>query len=223
MAKNILTSKQSQFLELVSNEPKIVSTFYWTGGTALAQIYLQHRLSLDIDLFTEKEEVSQNSIRIYLRKVSSKLGIKNIEEVNFLGLYSFYLNYDDGTKLKVDFNYYPFPQIAKGQHLNKLKIDSLYDIATNKLHTIYMNPRPRDYIDLYLILKREAYSFDKLILDAKAKFDWHIDPVSLASQFMRVKDLSMKEEPKMLVPFDQNDLENYFLKLAKQLDSKILK
>ena len=32
-------------------------------------------------------------------------------------------------------------------------IDSLIDIATNKIFTIYQNPRSRDFIDLYLILK----------------------------------------------------------------------
>jgi hypothetical protein len=33
--------------------------FYLTGGTALAEFYLQHRLSEDLDFFSEQEVESQ--------------------------------------------------------------------------------------------------------------------------------------------------------------------
>lgn len=59
MGKTILTPKQSQFLELISQDKQITKRFYLTGGTALSEFYLQHRLSYDIDLFTEKEEVDR--------------------------------------------------------------------------------------------------------------------------------------------------------------------
>ncbi len=49
MGKSILTPKQLNFLELVSKEKQLTSRFYFTGGTALAEFYLQHRLSEDID------------------------------------------------------------------------------------------------------------------------------------------------------------------------------
>ena len=56
MGKSILTTKQLDFLELVQQDKQITSRFYFTGGTTLAEFYLQHRLSEDIDLFTEKAQ-----------------------------------------------------------------------------------------------------------------------------------------------------------------------
>lgn len=128
--------------------------------------------------------------------------------------------FKDKQELKVDFNYYPLPRIAKGKKFKQLDIDSLYDIAANKVHTIFMKPRSRDYVDLYFILKQDNFSLDKLILDAKAKFDWHIDKMNLASQFARVVDFQ-NDFPKVLVPFDKNKMEDFFLKLAKSLESEI--
>jgi len=221
MGKTILTPKQLEFLELVSKDEQITSRFYLTGGTALSEFYLQHRLSYDIDLFIEKEEVDQTLIEAFLKKISTELRVKEIKRSQFMGLFSYILVYEDGEELKVDFNYYPFPRIEKGIKLNNLVIDSVYDIAVNKLQTIFTNPRNRDYLDLYLIMQKYNYSLDKLILSAKAKFDWHIDRVTLASQFIKVTDTD--ESSMMLVTFDKKGMDRFFLKLAKSLKGDILK
>lgn len=55
MGKSILTSKQLDFLELAQAQPSITKRFYFTGGTALAEFYLHHGISEDIDLFSELE------------------------------------------------------------------------------------------------------------------------------------------------------------------------
>lgn len=219
MGKTILTPKQLEFLELVAGEKQITKRFYLTGGTALSEFYLHHRLSEDIDLFCEEEEVDQRAIEAFLKKKSSLLEVAEIKRSQFLGLYSYMLIYNDGEKLKVDFNYYPFPRIGRKKKFRDLEIDSLYDIAVNKLHTIFMKPRSRDYIDLYFIMNGENYSLKRLILDARAKFDWHIDRVNLASQFLRVSEFV--DFPKMLKPFDREKMNQFFLKLAKSLEGEI--
>lgn len=221
MGKTILTSKQSLFLELIQKEPQITKRFYLTGGTALSEFYLQHRLSYDIDLFTEKEEVDQRATDSFLKKLSPALSVKKIKRSQFLGLFSYVLVFEDEQELKVDFNYYPFPRIQKGIRYKNLEVDSVYDIAVNKLQTIFTKPRSRDYLDLYFIMRKYKYPLAKLILDAKAKFDWDIDKITLASQFIKVKDID--ESSMLLIPFNKKDLEEFFLKLAKSLESGILK
>ncbi len=221
MGKTILTPNQHKFLELASADPKIVANFYLTGGTALSEFYLHHRLSEDIDLFCPTREVDQKFTERFLKKISPKMRIEYFRPTVFLGLVSYRLLFADNKELKVDFNYYPFLQIDRGAKFNNLKVDSLYDIATNKLHTLFMKPRPRDYVDLYFILRQKNYSLDRLIIDAKTKFDWHIDKITLASQFTRAKDLSLTELPKMLVPFNQKIMEKFFLDMAKSLKNQI--
>ena len=224
MGKTILTAHQLDFLELAQAEPFIVKNFYLTGGTALAAFYYHHRLSEDIDLFCEDKEVDAKVVEIFLKTKGSKIGIMQLKGAQTLGLVSFVLHFRDGGKLKVDFNYYPFPGIEKGKKYINLKIDSVYDIAANKLHTIFMKPRVRDYFDLYFILKKEKFDLDSLIINSKAKFDWDIDRVNLASQFIRIKEfIKSKDYPKMLVPFDPKKMVDFFLKLAKSLEKEIFK
>lgn len=223
MGKTILTPQQRDFLELVQQETSLVKNFYLTGGTALAGFYYQHRLSEDIDLFTEKNEASQRVVDAFLRKIGPKLGVRKAKKSQFLGLVSYLLVYVNNATLKVDFNYYPFPRIEKGSSFKHLLIDSVHDIAANKVHTIFTKPRARDYIDLYFILSREDYTLKNLILDAKVKFDWDIDPITLASQFVRVRELEKTELPRMLIPLDRKDMNKFFLSEAKKLEKDIFK
>jgi len=221
MGQTILTPHQSQFLDLVASEKQLTKHFYLTGGTALAEFYYQHRLSEDLDFFNPEVEVNQPALEIFLKNKLQKVGVSHVKKTVFLGLVSYHLNFPDGQHLKVDFNYYPFPRIEPGKKYKGISIDSIYDIATNKLHTMFMKPRSRDYIDLYFILNREKYPLDKLIIAAKTKFDWHIDKVTLASQFLRTKDFD--ESAMMLVPFDKKKMDNFFFDLAKSLNKDIFK
>lgn len=221
MAKTILTTRQLDFLELVSQNREITKRFYWTGGTVLAEFYLQHRLSEDIDLFCEDEEVNQELVEAFLTKSKFQLKVKSIKRSQYLGLFSYHLIYNKKESLKVDFNYYPFPRIQKSKKYEKIEIDSLYDIAVNKIHTIAMKPRSRDFIDIYFIVKEKKYSFSKMLYDAKIKFDWHIDAIQLGSQLL--KSLEVKDFPVMLKKINHQDWKNFFVNETKKLKKDIFK
>lgn len=218
--KTILTPFQQQLLNLLASDNYISHRFYLTGGTALSEFYLKHRFSEDFDLFSEKE-VYLPAVNAFLTKFSSKIGITEIEHRPFMGLHSFILHIKNAGIFKIDFNFYPYPRINIGKKYKKLNIDSLYDIAVNKAHTLFMKPRTRDYIDLYFILKNSDFVLGKLILDAKAKFDWHIDPLLLGSQFKKAAELT--DFPIMLKPFDVKDMSGFFLKEAQKLEKEIFK
>lgn len=220
MAKTILTTFQQKLLDILANDPYITRRFYFTGGTVLSQFYLHHRLSEDFDLFSD-QEVYPPSVTAFLTKIAPELGINTMEHRPFLGLHSFILRLKNGAKFKIDFNFYPYPRIEKSKKYKKLEIDSLYDIAVNKVHTLFMNPRTRDYVDLYFIFQEDNMNLDRLISDAKAKFDWHIDPLLLGAKLKKVTDII--DLPKMLVPFDRKKMEKFFLNKAKKLKSQILK
>ncbi len=224
MGKSILTAKQLDFLELTQAQASITKRFYLTGGTALAEFYFQHRLSEDIDLFSE-EEVNPRIVEAFLKGISGKLGIAKVSGENFLGLYTYKLQFKDSESLKVDFNYYPFPRIEKGVYFGKLEVSSIYDIAVNKLHIISMKPRARDYVDLYFIFNYSEYAPEKYLermrIDSQAKFDWPLEIKNLLVALLRVQDIKDKDLPKMLKPFDTKEMEKFFLSLAKQLEDEI--
>ena len=217
---SILKKHHKDFLEIVLKEPYILKRFYWTGGTVLSEFYLKHRESEDIDLFSEEQEIHLPSINKFVKKVGDKLKAKEIFFKQFLGLYSYTFKLPNAD-LKVDFNYYPFARINKSKKWKGLEIDSLEDITANKINTIYTHARDRDFVDLFFIMKKEKIDLDKMIIFAKTKFDWHIDRIQLGQSFTQVT--ALKDVPRMLIPFNRKEMEQFFLKEAKKLGKQIFK
>ena len=72
-------------------------------------------------------------------------------------------------------------------------------------------------------MKNGNFTLDQLIIDAKAKFDWDIDKLTLVSQLLRIKEIKVLETPKIIIPFDKKDMDNFFIEEANKLGSSILK
>ena len=217
---SILSENQKKFLKLLSGEKLICAHFYLTGGTALAEFYLHHRLSEDLDFFSE-QEFDPQSISVILKKIQTSGGIKKIEYQQSFNRNLFFL-YTDTDMIKTEFTYFPFTRIEQKQKIGNLFIDSLIDIATNKIFTIYQNPRSRDFIDLYLILKHNpAFTINSLIENAQIKFDNYIDPIQLGAQYVKAKEL--KDYPRMLEKIDEKAWQEFFIKEAEKLSGKVFK
>lgn len=214
----ILTPEQEKFLELVGQQKYLRENFYLTGGTPLAAFYLFHRLSEDIDLFSE-EEVNLPPIRAFIGKAQKVFGIEKVDYRQYLGLHTFQLFFSETNVLKVDFNYYPFPLIEKGLIYKGVTVDSALDIAVNKVHTIATKPRARDFIDIYFLVKEKGYSFKGLVLKAKAKFDWHIDSIQFGSRLMQAVEMS--DFPRMLKPIEPSEWQGFFVEEARKLKGEI--
>ncbi|TSC53249.1 MAG: hypothetical protein LiPW39_382 [Parcubacteria group bacterium LiPW_39] len=217
--KSILTPHQKEILQAVAGEEYFTKRFYLAGGTALAEFYLKHRISEDLDFFTEKQEVNPIAITRFFENNTKKLGVTKIETKKVLGLYSLFLHFGDGEILKVDFNYYPFPRIEKGKKFENLEIESVYDIGVDKTHTIALKPRARDFIDIFFIIKERGFDLKDLFMQAKAKFDWDISFIELGARFMEATEL--KDYPRMLKPINHNEWKDFFINGARNLKKDI--
>lgn len=220
MAKEILTTRQKKFLTLLSKNKPISRSFYLTGGTALAAYYLKHRYSEDLDFFSENE-VDILSINVFLKEIRTAIGIKKIDFQQSFNRNLFFLHTGQEI-LKVEFTYFPFRQIEPPDRKDGIHVNSLTDIATDKTFTIVQNPRARDFIDLYCILKTDKnISFEKLIKMAKVKFDWHIDPIQLGTQLLKAKEI--KDIPRMIKKLNHQDWRDFFAAKARSLSDSIFK
>jgi predicted nucleotidyltransferase component of viral defense system len=218
MAKSVLNALQKEFLDLFIWNKGLTKRFYLSGGTALTEFYLNHRISEDLDFFS-LDEFSLIPIQAFLKDISPKLHCSKIEYRNFMGLHTFFIH---GEKeiLKVDFNYYPFPLIEKGKNYGNLSVDSLHDIAVNKLQTIATQPRSRDFIDLYFIIQETGWDINSLQKDARNKFDYFVDSLHLGSQFLQATEL--KDYPKMIKSLKEKEWQDFFLNEARKLKEEIL-
>ena len=222
MGKTILTPTQYNFLEYAQADEEINRWFYLTGGTALSEFYLQHRLSEDIDLFSESM-VNDIKIDNFLKKITSKLKIKKISKDHIMGLFVYKLLLNKGETLKVDFNEYAFKPVEVSKlKFGKLSVDSFYDIAINKVYSITGRFQNRDFIDLYFILKKDEFSLEQLLNRVEDKFNTKIDEFYFSSQLLRAVDLP-KAYPKMLEPFNFGEMVEFFKKEARRLGKKAIK
>jgi predicted nucleotidyltransferase component of viral defense system len=214
---NILTKTQKKFLKLLSAY-SFSQKFYLSGGTALTEFYIPYRFSEDLDFFSE-DEIQIGEIIAFLTKLKKQIGFKSYEYNTSFNRNLFFLAFPT-EKLKLEFTYYPFPPINTLKNKFGIKIDSVEDIAVNKLFTIYQKPRSRDFMDLFMIIKKYNFTIEDLIKKAKIKFDSHIDPLKLGSQFFLAKEL--KDYPKLIDTLDDKEWQNFFLKEAQKLGQKII-
>ena len=217
MKTQILTKKQLLFLKLFSKSG-LNTKFYLSGGTALAEFYIPYRLSDDLDFFSLDEVVTEE-IMIFLKQNKSLLGYESYEFNTSFNRNLFFLKFSDQI-LKTEFTYYPFTQIEKPIDHGGVLVDSLLDIAANKLFTIYQKPRARDFIDLYMTCLKTGWQINDLIKKTKIKFDVHIDPIKLGSQFLLCTELG--DYPKLLIDLENDEWQNFFLNEAKEIGKEII-
>lgn len=218
--QSLLSEKQKSILSLLGKEKQICDNFYWGGGTALAELYLHHRRSEDLDFFSEKE-FDPLALSVVFKKVQKAAGIKTVEYSQSFNRNLFFLDFGE-EKIKTEFTYFPFPRIDRRGMSGNLSVDSLLDIAANKIFTIYQKPRSRDFIDLYCIVQKEkGWVLENFAEKAQVKFDTHLDPIQLGAQYLKATEL--KDYPKMFIPLPDPEWQNFFIEEAKKLKGEIIK
>lgn len=216
--KSILTPFQKAIFEEICKDKFITDNFVFGGGTALSEFYLQHRLSEDLDFFTENE-ISFEKIRTSLDKIAKKLKIKSVEYREIQSSKVIFLKKGEKEVVKTDFNYFPYYHFGKGEKYKNLNIQSLGDIAASKIDTILTRNQARDFVDFYFVQKQHQFNLEFLLKRIKEKFRWNVDPLYLASCFLKAE--SLQDYPKMIKAFSKKDMISYFVNLAKDQKKKI--
>jgi predicted nucleotidyltransferase component of viral defense system len=144
--------------------------FYLTGGTALAAFYLHHRKSYDLDFFTSQE----NIILPFTNHLEEKLRSEGMQVDRRRGLASF-------VELTIEKNGestlihiaqdapFRFELPAEKDGSPKVKVDSLVDIASNKLLALFQRATFRDFVDIYFLITENHFTKKKLLELAKEK------------------------------------------------------
>lgn len=212
----ILTKTQQVFLKLFGQQ-SFSKKFYLSGGTALAGFYIPYRFSEDLDFFSE-EDIQVDEITAFLQSIKNELRFESFDFNASFNRNLFFLNFPNEI-LKLEFIYYPFKQLDDSKEESGVKVDSIEDIAVNKLFTIYQTPRSRDFIDLYMVIKKYGFTIEDLIKKAKIKFDSHVDPLKLGTQFHLVTEL--KDYPNFINQLEEKQWQDFFKKEAKKLGEEI--
>lgn len=215
----ILTPLQEELLRIFAGIEES-NFFYLTGGTALAAIYLQHRYSKDLDLFTTEEEIIGHIGDRILNRLSSN----SMQAESTRKFKSFYeIIVKKGKRecpihLALDS---PFRFEDPKENLYGVKVDSFIDIATNKLLALFGRTEPRDFVDVFFLIK-EHFSLEELIEKSRQK-DPGLEEYYLAIAFHQAEELPddlSKLPVKMVKPLDLKEMKNYFIQQALLLIEK---
>ncbi len=214
MAKSLLTPHQIDFLNFAGSCPQVHESFYFSGGTALSEFYLHHRFSEDLDFFSENE-FDVGALSLFLLSQKGDFSARSLQYQQSFNRNLFFLAFADRSSLKVEFTLYPFARLEKGPSRGNLQVDSVLDIAVNKVFTLTQQARGRDYIDLFEIHRQYAFDFKELLKLARGKFDYPINTLQLGKNLVKVT--TFLDDPILLKDIDKTAVEDYFLQLAKEL------
>lgn len=216
---SVLTHAQRAFLSNFFSRAN-ARAFYLTGGGALAEYYLGHRLSQDIDLFTQDREAWQSiesDLQAAAAAVGASLEFRAAQESN--ELHRAILRLPDEPDLKIDIVRDTPPHFGEPtMREDGVIVDTLENIAVGKLSALYGRAYPRDFVDLYFLLN-SGVDFKKLVELAKEK-DSGVIEFYLAGMIRQVTKLQAKHLPTLLKPLDLEKMREFFLKLADDLTSE---
>ena len=214
---SILTVAQQSVIAQLAAEQDIVRQFTLSGGTALAAFHLHHRRSDDLDFFSEKP-VDDLRVRRFAEKVRIDFGAPVMEVRRIYDRHLFLIADKNGDQLKLEFTHYPYTPLESPIIQGGIQVESLRDIATDKLAALLDRFEPKDYYDLYFLL-RDHTTLQKLRADLQTKFHIIANPVQLGAAFARCRNLPIL--PHLLIPVSKEDVWRFFEKMAKDLKLEV--
>lgn len=150
--------------------------FVLTGGAALVGYYLHHRVTKDLDLFGRPGADLERAERA-LRDAALSLGAAVTTLQRFTEFRRF--GVQRGAELTVvDLVIDRAPALGPKRTVGNVVMDSIEEIAANKLCTVLGRAEPRDLVDLMLILQSGVDL--GAALDGALTKDAGADPATLA-------------------------------------------
>lgn len=210
--KGIISELQGSVLNIFSTLPD-QEQFFLTGGTALAEFYLGHRYSYDLDLFTTQAElVLPFSYQLEKRIKESDLQVSIVRR--FTSFVQFLIT--QGTEsLKVDLAYDSPIRLATPEVSSLgIMVNDYLDLQADKTLAFFGRVEPRDAVDFYFLMQKS--SIDELISLARQK-DTGFDLYWFAIALSKVSDYPDEIDRwpvKLLLPFDPVVMKQTFRDLA---------
>lgn len=183
----------------------LLDNAYLAGGSACA-LQLGHRISIDLDFFTQDEFDAKSLI-----KGLNKIGAFKVDQERW-GAVLGAIN-----DIKFSIFVYEYKVLFPYKKISDINILDLRDIAAMKLDAISTRGIRRDFIDLYFICNHgvslaEIFNFYDRKYGKLSSNSMHIQ-----KSLVYFIDAEASETPKMLKPCKWEDVKKYFEKEVKRM------
>jgi predicted nucleotidyltransferase component of viral defense system len=159
-------------------ESSLKDKLIFKGGTALHRLYLHKRMSIDLD-FTEISPVKSNEIKKIIedKNINSKIReiVRTDKSTKIVLSYISVLEYKNNIVLDISKREKPILKLikkkAKSPYFKEIEILTfqLEELIAEKIRAIEQRKRPRDYLDIFYILNKKSFDFEKSLKIAKQK------------------------------------------------------
>jgi len=190
-------------IQLISDIP-IIKKAYLAGGTALA-LHFGHRISVDLDFFTQ-EELEENILAADL----SRLGEFKEEGKAWRTVWG------KVGETKFSLFYYKYPLLASTIPFMGINILDIKDIAAMKVQALGDRGTKRDFIDLFFLAK--TYSLEEMLDFYHQKYaDLESKIYHLVRSLDYFADADIEKDPKMLADVSWEKVKEFFYQEAMRL------
>ena len=220
---------QREILSGLSDNQEISQRFFLTGGTALSAFYLGHRVSEDLDLFSYEQRD--------LGDIAAWIAETWPHEAKPLRMSDgFFMVVIREVKVDIVFDHLAIPGVRARADLGggrTIAVDTIENIASNKLTTLASRTEPKDYIDFYFLRRRyPELDLAEIYANAAAKDAQFDDPATAAFQIeigteeirrlIRDSSARLKSQrvPPLLQEVDWNDFWRFYNGLAEWIYGK---
>lgn len=211
-----LTALQADFLAAFFANS---DDFFLTGGAALIGFYGLSRLTNDLDLFTLNDEAYAHSeplVRAAAKEVEADLSV-----LRAYPHFRRYLLQRQDEVLDIDLVCDVAPQLVEDKPATDgIRVDSLEEIAVNKVCAIVGRSEVRDFWDLYHLIHR-GHDFETLIEQAGVK-DGGVNLESVVYVLSGLKWPVLQRAAERVDLGDFGDVAAYFQRVSEQLALRLL-
>ncbi|WP_035660365.1 nucleotidyl transferase AbiEii/AbiGii toxin family protein [Flavobacterium seoulense] len=179
-------------IHLMSSD--VFADFRLVGGTALS-LHRGHRMSVDIDLFTDADynTINFDIIESFLREHYLYVDTNDFKLISFGKSYFIGNSQDDAVKLDL---YYTDPFIDEVIEVDGIRLASIEEIIAMKLDVILRTGRKKDFWDIHEL--REDYTIKDMFALHEKRFPYTHDKETLITKFTDFKEANDDFEPDCL-------------------------
>jgi predicted nucleotidyltransferase component of viral defense system len=181
--------------------------FYLAGGTALA-LQIGHRRSIDLDFFSETDEVDERSRGEILRALAA-LQVQVIENTggNLLLL---------ANGIRTGFFSYGYPLVKSTRPVENIALASLEDIGLMKCDALNTRGSRKDFYDLYYLSRH--ISIEQLLEFSAEKYAYYRDFPLMVLESMTLFDAADRDiQPELLEDLPWEAVKLFFVQQARKL------
>jgi hypothetical protein len=208
--EEVLTPRTAGVFECLGHQPDL-RLFYLAGGTGAA-LQLGHRLSADLDLFSERpwswERLSASL------SACGRVDVDRQEDGTFVGTV-------DGVRVSL----FRYPYALLEEPVSSrfgIPVAGLIDIGCMKLVAVSQRGSRKDFVDLYE-LGRAGFGVREILAALPAKMPAvALNPVHVLRSLAYFEDAEAEPDPIMLVPYDWAAVREYCLRQADALLDEII-